>query len=214
MERALRERGERPHLLDLVAEELHPKRLAAGRREHVDDAAANRAMATLLDPVHPVVPGGRERGDAARRRRARPRPRSAPTVGSVAEIGKPLGQRDGRRTHQPTRGEQLQRAKALTDQVGRRLEPRGLGDPPTGVERNRLRPEEPRRTLGSVARIRVLGEKDEKRPPELGVERGEHERKRCLRHPRAGGERLRVRDEPVAPAKLVDERRERHDGVT
>ena len=145
-------------------------------------------------------------------------PGSLPTsigtlVGSVDEIGQPLRQRDRRRTHEPARGEQLERAKALADEMGRRLEPRGLGDAPAGVERNRLRPEEPRRTLGRVARVRVLGEKDEKPPPELGVESGENERKRCLRHPRAGGKRLRVGEEPVAPAKLVDERRERHDGV-
>ena len=38
-------------LLDVVAPELHPQRVLLGRREHVDDAAADRELAALLDQV-------------------------------------------------------------------------------------------------------------------------------------------------------------------
>ncbi len=46
---------ERPDLVDLVAEELHPQRVLLGRREDVDDPAADRELATLLDQVDPGV---------------------------------------------------------------------------------------------------------------------------------------------------------------
>ena len=42
-------------LLDLVAPELHPQRVLLGRREDVDDAAADRELAALLDQVDPAV---------------------------------------------------------------------------------------------------------------------------------------------------------------
>ena len=60
VQRALRERREGAHLLDLVAEELDPERLAAGGREHVDDATAHGELAALVDPLDALVPGERE----------------------------------------------------------------------------------------------------------------------------------------------------------
>ena len=42
-------------LLDLVAPELHPDRVLLGRREHVDQPAADRELAALLDQVDPGV---------------------------------------------------------------------------------------------------------------------------------------------------------------
>src|SRR4051812_49786600 len=60
MQCALSERRERPHRLDLVAEELDPQRLAARRREDVDQAAANGEVAALLRAVDALVPGERE----------------------------------------------------------------------------------------------------------------------------------------------------------
>ena len=44
-------------LLDGVAEEVDPDRVLLGRREDVDDAAADRELATPLDHVHPHVRG-------------------------------------------------------------------------------------------------------------------------------------------------------------
>ncbi len=60
MQRALGERRERAQRLDLVAEELDAHRLAAGRREDVDDAAAHGDLAALLDALDPRVAGEHE----------------------------------------------------------------------------------------------------------------------------------------------------------
>ena len=62
LERALGEQRVRREALDLVAEELDAQRRLAGRREDVDDVAADRHLAAIVDA----------------RRRARSRPRRAP----------------------------------------------------------------------------------------------------------------------------------------
>src|SRR5207244_441105 len=41
--------------LDLVAEQLDPRRPVLGRRENVEDAAADRELPALLDLVGPLV---------------------------------------------------------------------------------------------------------------------------------------------------------------
>ena len=51
------------HLLDRVAPQLEPQRVLLGRREDVDDAAADREVAALLDQVDPGVGGGDEPGE-------------------------------------------------------------------------------------------------------------------------------------------------------
>ncbi len=56
-QRPLRERREGADLLDLVAEELDPERLAARGREDVDEPAAHRELAALLDAFDPLVAG-------------------------------------------------------------------------------------------------------------------------------------------------------------
>ena len=55
LERALVGDREGPDLLDLVAPELHAQRVLLGRREDVDDPAADRELAALLDQVDPGV---------------------------------------------------------------------------------------------------------------------------------------------------------------
>ena len=60
MERPLGEGRECAHLLDLVAAELDPERLAAGGREDVDEAAADGELAALLGALDPLVAGERE----------------------------------------------------------------------------------------------------------------------------------------------------------
>ena len=62
LQRALVGHREGPDLLDLVAPELHPQRVLLGRREDVDDAAADRELAALL---HQVDPGVRRGGEPA-----------------------------------------------------------------------------------------------------------------------------------------------------
>ena len=54
-QRALVGDGEAADLLDLVAPELHPQRVLLGRREDVEDAAADGELAPLGDQVGPGV---------------------------------------------------------------------------------------------------------------------------------------------------------------
>ena len=61
LERALVGDLEVADLLDLVAPELHPQRVLLGRREDVEDAAAHREVAALLDQLGAGV-AGRRRG--------------------------------------------------------------------------------------------------------------------------------------------------------
>ena len=56
-ERALRRRIERPHGLQLVAEEVEPERLVGGRREDVDDAAAHGVLARFHDGFGAAIAG-------------------------------------------------------------------------------------------------------------------------------------------------------------
>ena len=67
LQRALVGDGEGADLLDVVTPELHPHRVLLGRREHVDDPAADRELAPLLDEVDACTPrppgcGRRRRG--------------------------------------------------------------------------------------------------------------------------------------------------------
>jgi len=55
MQRPLRERRERAHLLDLVAVELDPERLATRRREDVDEPTADSELAALLGTLDALV---------------------------------------------------------------------------------------------------------------------------------------------------------------
>ena len=79
--------GEGADLLDLVAPELHPRRVLVGRREDVEDAAAHGELAALGDQVDPgvrdvgqpaddLVQVGRRRRCAARTGSRSPRPLS------------------------------------------------------------------------------------------------------------------------------------------
>ena len=72
VQRPLREGRERAHLLDLVPEQLDPQRLPPGRREDVDDAAADGELAALVDAVDALVARARR---APRRARRGPAPR-------------------------------------------------------------------------------------------------------------------------------------------
>ena len=65
-ERALGEGREPAHRLDLVAEQLEPHGALLGRREDVEDAAADRELAALLDLVDALVAGlDQQLGDVA-----------------------------------------------------------------------------------------------------------------------------------------------------
>ena len=72
-ERALGEGREPAQRLDLVAEQVDPDGAVLGRREQVEQAAADRELAAVLDLVDALVAGGDEipwpsrRGPSARR---------------------------------------------------------------------------------------------------------------------------------------------------
>jgi hypothetical protein len=59
-EGALGEGGEPAHRLDLVAEQLDPHGALLGCRVDVEDAAADRELAAVLDLLDPFVAGGDE----------------------------------------------------------------------------------------------------------------------------------------------------------
>ena len=99
VQRALRERRERAHLLDLVAEELDADRLAAGRREDVDQAAAHRELPAVVDALDALVARERERLRQALDARLRA-DRDADRLGPLVARRDPLGERRARR---PTR---------------------------------------------------------------------------------------------------------------
>ena len=121
MERALRERREGAHLLDLVAEELDAERLAPGAREDVHEPAANRDLPTLLDPLRALVPGRRERLDE----RIEPsrRPRGGESRRALGLWGHAFCERARRHAHEPAAREDGERARALADEVGRGSSP-------------------------------------------------------------------------------------------
>ena len=70
-------------------------------------------------------------------------------------------------------------------------------------ERDPLGPEEPRRALGGVARVGVLGEEDEQPAAELLVQRREHERQRGVGDAGARRQRLREGLEALARCELA-----------
>ena len=174
VQRALRERREGADRLDLVAEELDPERLAAGRREDVDDAAADGELAALLDLLDALVAGERELP-----RRAPSMPGSSPTRdlerlrAARRRGGSALGERGRRGADEPAAREHVERAGPLADEVRRRLEPGAPADAAARQQPDALGAEEPARRLGRVARVGVLGQDADERAAELLVERGE-----------------------------------------
>ena len=86
-ERALGERREPAQRLDLIAEQVDADGAVLGRREQVEQAAADRELAAVLDLVDALVAGGDEvrapsrRGRAARRSAGRSRAGAAPGRG-------------------------------------------------------------------------------------------------------------------------------------
>ena len=86
-ERALGEGREPAQRLDLVAEQVDPDGAVLGRREHVEDPAADRELAPVLDLVDPLVAGGDEIDERPRRGRASSPARSTNPCGRSAGSG-------------------------------------------------------------------------------------------------------------------------------
>ncbi len=207
MQRALRERRERAHLLDLVAEELDAEGLSPGRREDVDETAANRELPALLRALDALVAGQRERlgqrVDALLVARRDPERLGPGALGWHTLRG-------GRSRDDDERAllEEVQSAGALPDEVRRRTQ-RGI--PAHAAARQQgdaLRPEVPRDSLGQVACVGVLGHEDRERPPELLVQRRDDERQRGLGDAGARRQRFRELRKPLVLEQLAHEREE------
>ena len=123
MQRALRERRERADRLHLVAEELDAKRLASGRREDVDDAAANGELTAVVDPLDALVAGERKHLREASTPSSTP---GASSIGAGRACGGGSGFGEARADAHtsPPRVEDVERSRSLADEVRRRLEPR------------------------------------------------------------------------------------------
>src|SRR5581483_4351473 len=141
-ERALGERRERADALDLVAEELDAQRLAAGRREDVDDPAADRELPALLDAVDALVAGDGERfGEGIDARLVAARDSHGPRT----HVGRRhrLGERERGRADEPAALEQLERTRPLAHEMRWRLEPRAPPDAARRQQRDAVVAEEP-----------------------------------------------------------------------
>ena len=149
--------------------------LAAGGREDVDDPAANRELAALLDPLHSLVARERqvlgERVDPGLVADGQVEPGRA-----RVQRRHELGERGRRGADDPAGGEHVERACPLAHEVRRRLEPGLPADAAAREERDVFLAEVPGRRLGRVPGVRVLGEQQSKRPAETEVERREEER--------------------------------------
>ena len=168
-ERALGEGREPADRLDLVAEQLQPGGPVLGRAEDVEDAAADRELAALLDLVGALVAGlDQQLGDvvevdllalvedearpgAARRRgpprRARPRWRRRPAA----------------RRRRRLAGERVERPDPQADEVRRRRQVRLVAGPARRVVADPARGQVGAERAGEVAGADVVGGDDQRR---------------------------------------------------
>ena len=139
-ERALGERREPAQRVDLDVEQVDAHRLVLGRRVDVEDAAADRELAAVVDLVDALVAARDElRGDLVEVEQvalAQPERRRA-----QRRVGDLLAQRDGaddddRRLVGRVTGRQqrVERGDAQADEVRRRREVRLVGDAAARVE--------------------------------------------------------------------------------
>ena len=207
-QRALRERREGAHGLDLVAEELDAERLAAGRREDVDDAAADGELPALLDLVDALVAGERRAARRARRCPARRRGGARPARGRASGGGAPSASASAdTKTSPPAASTSSARARSPT-RCGGGSRPDSQRTPRLGSRPTRSVAEEPGGGLGGVARVGVVGQDDEP-AVELHVERRRNERQRRLGDPRAASRQVRGEAaEAFVLGELARERRE------
>ena len=133
-ERALGEGREPAQRLDLVAEQVDPHGAVLGGREHVEQPAADRELAAVLDLVDALVAGGDESVGRSRRGRAARPLRSM----------NPCGRSDGSGTFSDS-------ATALTTTTGAPSSPRVVQQ---RVERRDPQPDEVRRRR----QVRLVGD--------------------------------------------------------
>ena len=172
VQRPLGERREGSHLLDLVAVELDAERLAAGRREDVDNAAANGELAALLGTLDPFVAGQRER----LREAVEPGLVAYPKTNARRALRcgrRPLRERRRRGADEPALREHVEGAGSLANEVRRRLEAGAPAHAATRQQCDAVGADEPTRSVGRVAGVRVLGQQADESPVEVLVQRRE-----------------------------------------
>ena len=204
-QRPLRERREGADLLDLVAEQLDPERLAAGRRDR--RRRARRAPRTGRGPrrARPVRSRRPRAARPADRCRARRPAAIRSGAGRSATGGIPSASAVAETQTRPPRAS-TSRARARSPiRCGGGSRPGLPANAARREERHRLVAEEPRGRLGDVARVGVLGQRDDEPSAELVVERRDDERQDGLGH--AGTRRQRLSEflEALLSANALDE---------
>ena len=195
-------------MLDLVAEELDAQRLAARRREDVDDAPSHRKLPSLVDAVDALVPGARERLGG-------PIETGLVACRDADRSGPHLRQRHSFReccrggTDEAPCREDVECASALTDEVRWRLQARGMRNATARKQCDAVWAEKPGCAVGRVPGVGVLGQEHEHATTELLVQRREEERERRLGDPGSTPKGLHERLEPLRRSELRDEACER-----
>ena len=191
-ERALREHGEARDPLDLVAEQLDAHGLGARRREDVEDVAAHGQLAAIADALDARVAGRNERGDGVVAHELSP---ALDVQRRRAPLGRrhALDQRSRGDSHQTAGAQQPEAARALADEVRRRLEARAVRDAARRHESDLLGRRVPGRLVGDLAgALVVVAEDGEARaglaPPAL-PERCQERREQRLGTARTRGQR-------------------------
>ncbi len=185
--------GEGADLVDLVAEELHPDRVLLGRWEDVDDAAAHRELAALLDQVDAGVGGVDQPGDDLLEDGGRADPQlDRRQVAQTLDLR--LEDRTHRRHHHLDRSRRgvvagvaqaAQHGQTTADRVAARAEP---------LVRERL----PARVVGDAGRVEQITELGDQL---LGLPGGGGDREH--RAPSAGQAGDQERPQRLGPGQLV-----------
>ena len=189
-QRALREGRERRQALQAVAEELGPDRLAAGRREDVDEAAADRELAALLDGVGALVSGARQLAGQLVERPVLAEAeldRARPDGGRREALDEGVG-RDG---NQAARGERVERPRPLSGEMRRRVEAGAVGGAARRHEGHGLAGQECGRRLGQRPGGVVVAD-EHGQAARLGL---------CARRPEGGHERAEQRLGDASPRR-------------
>ena len=204
-ERALRERRERADLLDLVAEELDAERLAPGRREDVDEPAADGELAALLDALDALVA---RRGEVLGERveaRARRRLRTRSGAGRAARGGRPsaIAAADAQ-TRPPCSSTSSARARSPT-RCGGGSRPLPQCTPRDGNSATRSSPANHPAASAASRASASSGRSDDQPAIELLVQRREQQRQHRLGDARARRQRSCELLQALLCAEALDE---------
>ena len=214
-ERALGEGGEPAQRLDLDVEQLDADRALLGGGVDVEQAAADRELAAVLDLVDALVAGRDElQHGLVEVEQLADLEREA--VRAQLGVGDLLGERDGadhdHRRLLAGRGleNRIEGRHPEADQVRRRGQVRLVRDAAAGVEAHRPRLEPGAQVGGEVARRAVVARDHHGRAPHVAVgDRRDQERPERLRDERARARALELRRVRVV-LEMAEERAERH----